>query len=75
MMKINITLENQNELNEILNEVSKKAKELQEAITRLEQFEIKISVKELVEKQVLSSENGKVLFNLESGTFIIKKSQ
>nr|DAK71629.1 MAG TPA: hypothetical protein [Caudoviricetes sp.] len=31
--------------------------------------------KELVEKQVLSSENGKTLFNLESGTFIIKKSQ
>lgn len=31
--------------------------------------------KELVEKQVLSSENGKILFNLESGTFIIKKSQ
>ena len=75
MTKINITLEGQNELNEILNEVAKKAKELQEAITRLEQFEIKISVKELVEKQVLSSENGKVLFNLESGTFIIKKSQ
>lgn len=75
MTKINITLENQNELNEILNEVSKKAKELQEAIIRLEQFEIKISVKEFVEKQVLSSENGKVLFNLESGTFIIKKSQ
>lgn len=44
MMKINITLENQNEFNEILNEVSKKAQELQEAITRLEQFEIKISV-------------------------------
>ena len=38
-----ITLDDQNELNEILNEVSK-AKELQEAITRLEQFEIKISV-------------------------------
>lgn len=50
MTKINITLENQNELNEILNEVSKKAKELQEAIIRLEQFEIKISVKEFVEK-------------------------
>ena len=31
--------------------------------------------KELVKKQVLSSENGKVLFNLASGTFIIKKSQ
>ena len=31
--------------------------------------------KELVKKQVLSSENGKVLFNLESVTFIIKKSQ
>ena len=31
--------------------------------------------KELVKKQVLSSENGKVLSNLESGTFIIKKSQ
>lgn len=31
--------------------------------------------KGLVKKQVLSSENGKVLFNLESGTFIIKKSQ
>ena len=31
--------------------------------------------KELVKKQVLSSENGKVLFNLESGTFIIKNSQ
>ena len=75
MGKINIVLENLNELNKILNEVVKKAKELQEAITRLEQFEIKISVKELVEKQVLSSENGKVLFNLESGTFIIKKSQ
>lgn len=75
MGKINIVLENQNELHEILNEVSKKAKELQEAITLLEQFEIKISVKELVEKQVLSSENGKVLFNLESGMFIIKKSQ
>ena len=44
MMKINITLENQNEFNEILNEVSKKAQELQEAITRLVQFEIKISV-------------------------------
>lgn len=44
MTKINFTLENQNELNEILNEVSKKAKELQKAITRLEQFEIKISV-------------------------------
>lgn len=44
MTKINITLENQNEFNEILNEVAKKAKELQEAITRLEQFEIKISV-------------------------------
>ena len=44
MMKINITLENQNEFNEILNEVSKKAQELQKAITRLEQFEIKISV-------------------------------
>lgn len=44
MTKINIILEDQNELNEILNEVSKKAKELQEAITRLEQFEIKISV-------------------------------
>lgn len=76
--------------------MQKKAKELQEAITRLEQFEIKTSVslqqienyhhfegekmkielkKELVEKQVLSSENGKILFNLESGTFIIKKSQ
>ena len=41
MTKINITLEDQNELNEVLNEVSKKAKELQEAITRLEQFEIK----------------------------------
>lgn len=38
MTKINITLEDQNELNEILNEVLKKAKELQEAITRLEQF-------------------------------------
>ena len=75
MTKINITLEDQNELNEILNEVSKKAKELQEAIIRLVQFEIKISVKEFVEKQVLSSENGKALFNLESGTFIIKKSQ
>lgn len=44
MTKINITLENQNEFNEILNEVAKKAKELQEAITLLEQFEIKISV-------------------------------
>lgn len=44
MTKINITLDDQNELNEILNEVSKKTKELQEAITRLEQFEIKISV-------------------------------
>ena len=44
MRKVNITLEGQNELNEILNEVSKKAKELQKAITRLEQFEIKISV-------------------------------
>ena len=44
MTKVNITLENQNELNEILNEVSKKAKELQEAITRLEQFKIKILV-------------------------------
>lgn len=44
MTKINITLEDQNELNEILNEVSKKAKELQEAIARLEQFEIKTSV-------------------------------
>ena len=44
MRKINIILGNQNELNEILNEVSKKAKELQEAITRLEQFEIKILV-------------------------------
>lgn len=44
MTKINITLENQNEFNEILNDVSKKTKELQEAITRLEQFEIKISV-------------------------------
>ncbi|OFQ79734.1 hypothetical protein [Streptococcus sp. HMSC065C01] len=44
MTKINITLDDQNELNEILNEVSKKAKELQEVITRLEQFEIKISV-------------------------------
>jgi len=75
MGKINIVLENLNELNKILNEVVKKTEELQEAITRLEQFEIKISVKELVEKQVLSSENGKVLFNLESGTFIIKKSQ
>lgn len=31
--------------------------------------------KGLVKKQALSSENGKVLFNLESGTFIIKKSQ
>ena len=29
MRKINITLEGQNELNEILNEVAKKAKELQ----------------------------------------------
>lgn len=44
MIKINITLEDQNKLNEILNEVSKKAKELQEAITQLKQFEIKISV-------------------------------
>ena len=31
--------------------------------------------KELVKKQALSSKDGKVLFNLESGTFIIKKSQ
>lgn len=31
--------------------------------------------KNLLKKQVLSSENGKILFNLESGTFIIKKSQ
>ena len=31
--------------------------------------------KELVKKQVLSSEHAKVLYNLESGTFIIKKSQ
>ena len=44
MRKIKITLEGQNELNEILNEVAKKAKELQKAIARLEQFEIKISV-------------------------------
>ena len=44
MRKINITLEGQNELNEILKEVAKKAKELQEAIARLEKFEIKISV-------------------------------
>lgn len=44
MRKINITLEGQNELNEILNEVAKKVKELQEAIARLEKFEIKISV-------------------------------
>lgn len=50
MTKINITLENQNELNEILNEASKKAKELQEAITWLEQFEIKILVSLLKEK-------------------------
>lgn len=38
MTKINITLDDQNELNEILNEVSKKAKELQEAITRLKKL-------------------------------------
>lgn len=31
--------------------------------------------KELVKKQVLSSENGKALFNLESGIFFFKKSQ
>lgn len=43
MGKINIVLENLNELNEILNEVVKKTGELQEAITRLEQFEIKVS--------------------------------
>ena len=37
---------------------------------------MKIKLKKgLVKKQVLSSENGKVLFNLKSGTFIIKKSQ
>nr|DAJ28203.1 MAG TPA: hypothetical protein [Caudoviricetes sp.] len=43
MGKINIVLENLNELNEILNEVVKKTGELQEAINRLEQFEIKVS--------------------------------
>lgn len=49
---INIKLEGQNELNELLDEIAKKAKELQEAITRLEQFEIKISVsQQQVEKQ------------------------
>nr|DAN31669.1 MAG TPA: hypothetical protein [Caudoviricetes sp.] len=43
MGKINIVLENLNELNKILNEVVKKTEELQEAITQLEQFEIKVS--------------------------------
>lgn len=43
MGKINIVLENLNELNKILNEVVKKTEELQEAITRFEQFEIEIS--------------------------------
>lgn len=43
MGKINIFLENINELNKILNEVVKKTEELQEAITQLEQFEIKVS--------------------------------
>ena len=31
--------------------------------------------KELVKKQVLSSKNGKILFDLESGISFIKKSQ
>jgi len=31
--------------------------------------------KELVKKQVLSSKDGKTLFNLESGIFYFKKSQ
>lgn len=44
MGTINIKLENQNELNELLNDINKKTKELQEAITQLEQFEIKISI-------------------------------
>nr|DAR23781.1 MAG TPA: hypothetical protein [Caudoviricetes sp.] len=44
MGTINIKLENQNELNELLNDINKKTKELLEAITRLEQFEIKISI-------------------------------
>lgn len=43
MGKINIVLENLDELNIILNEVVKKTEELKEAITQLEQFEIKIS--------------------------------
>lgn len=31
--------------------------------------------KELVKKQVLSSKNGEILFNLKTGKFLIKKSQ